>query len=107
MFGTIRTMTDEKGETFFVGRDVAAALGYSNPRKALQDHVDSEDKGVTKRDTLGGAQADQGDKTTVAIRDTGSNYKSKAVVINESGLYSLILSSHLPQAKAQIMGTGF
>ena len=80
MFGTIRTMTDEKGETFFVGKDVAAALGYSNPRKALQDHVDSEDKGVTKRDTLGGAQ--------------------QMTVINESGLYSLILSSHLPQAKA-------
>jgi len=80
MFGDIRTMTDEKGETFFVGKDVAAALGYSNPRKALQDHVDSEDKGVTKRDTLGGAQ--------------------QMTVINESGLYSLILSSHLPQAKA-------
>ena len=84
MFGTIRTMTDEKGETFFVGRDVAAALGYSNPRKALQDHVDSEDKGVTKRDTLGGAQ--------------------QMTVINESGLYSLILSSHLPQARVQALG---
>lgn len=82
MFGTIRTMTDGKGETFFAGRDVAAALGYSNTRDALSKHVDEEDK------------------TTVAIRDTGSNYKSKAVVINESGLYSLILSSHLPQAKA-------
>ena len=56
VFGEIRTMTNEKGETFFVGKDVAMALGYSNPRKALQDHVDDEDKGVTKRDTLGGTQ---------------------------------------------------
>ena len=53
LFGDIRTMNNEKGETFFVGKDVAMALGYSNTRKALQDHVDEEDKGVTKRDTLG------------------------------------------------------
>ena len=78
-FGEIRTMTDEKGETFFVGKDVAMALGYKNTRKALQDHVDEEDKGVTKRDTLGGTQ--------------------KMVFINESGLYSLILSSKLEQAR--------
>ena len=79
-FGEIRTMTNEKGETFFVGKDVAMALGYSNTRKALQDHVDDEDKGVTNRDTLGG--------------------KQKMTIINESGLYSLILSSKLEQAKA-------
>lgn len=79
MFGEIRTLVNEKGETFFVGKDVAQALGYSNTRKALQDHVDDEDKGVTKRDTLGGIQ--------------------QMVVINESGLYSLVLSSKLPQAK--------
>ena len=70
MFGEIRTLVNEKGETFFVGKDVAEALGYSNTRKALQDHVDDEDKGVTKRDTLGGIQ--------------------QMVVINESGLYSLV-----------------
>ena len=66
----------------FVGKDVAKALGYSNTRKALQDHVDEEDKrdGVTIRDSIGRIQ--------------------KAVFINESGLYSLILSSKLPQAKA-------
>ena len=80
VFGEVRTMTNEQGEVFFVGKDVAEALGYSNTRKALQDHVDEEDKGVTKRDTLGGTQ--------------------KMVVINESGLYSLILSSKLEQAKA-------
>ena len=80
-FGEIRTMTNEKGETFFVGKDVAKSLGYSNTRDALNKHVDAEDK------------------TTVAIRDTGSNYKTQAIIINESGLYALILSSKLPQAK--------
>ena len=80
-FGDIRTMTDEKGVTFFVGKDVAKALGYSNTRKALLDHVDAEDKmdGVTIRDSIGRNQ--------------------KIVFINESGLYSLILSSKLEQAK--------
>ena len=82
VFGEIRTLTNENGETFFVGKDVATALGYSNTRDALRKHVDVEDK------------------TTVAICDTGSNYKSKAVFINESGLYALILSSKLSQAKA-------
>ena len=75
-------MTNENGETFFVGKDVAKALGYSNTRKALQDHVDDEDRedGVTIRDSIGRNQ--------------------KAIIINESGLYSLILSSKLEQAKA-------
>ena len=82
MFGEIRAMTAENGEVLFVGKDVAKALGYSNTRDAMRKHVDEEDK------------------TTVAIRDTGSNYKSMAVLINESGLYALILSSKLPQAKA-------
>jgi prophage antirepressor-like protein len=79
-FGEIRTMTNEKGETFFVGKDVAMALGYSNPLKALRVHVDDEDKGVTEMGTPGGTQ--------------------KVTFINESGLYSLILSSKLPQARA-------
>ena len=78
MFGEIRTMTDEQGEPWFVGKDVAKALGYSNTRDALSKHVDDEDKG------------------TVAIRDTA--FETRAI-INESGLYSLILSSKLPQAK--------
>ena len=64
----------------FVGKDVAQALGYSNTRDALNKHVDSEDKGVANCDTLGGIQ--------------------KLTVINESGLYALILASKLPQAKA-------
>ena len=79
MFGEIRTMTNEKGETFFVGKDVAKALGYSNTSKAIQQHVDQEDKG------------------TLPIRE--SAYETRAVVINESGLYSLILSSKLEKAR--------
>ena len=77
-FGDIRTIKDADA-VYFVGKDVAEILGYTNTRKALADHVDPEDKGVTKCDTPGGAQ----DVTTV----------------NESGLYSLVLSSKLPSAK--------
>ena len=76
----VRTMTIDE-EPYFVGKDVATILGYSNSRKALIDHVDVDDKrdGVTIRDAIGRNQA--------------------AVVINESGLYSLIISSKLPTAK--------
>ena len=81
MFGEIRTMTNESGETFFVGKDVAEALGYKNPSNALQVHVDEEDK------------------TSYLIQVSGSNYKANTLMINESGLYSLVLSSKLPQAK--------
>lgn len=66
-------------EPWFVGKDVATVLGYSNPQKAISNHVDEEDKGVTKWDTLGGIQ--------------------NMIIINESGLYSLILSSKMPAAK--------
>ena len=66
-------------EPWFVGKDVADILGYSNSRKALSDHVDDEDKGVTKSDTLGGNQ--------------------NITIINESGLYSLILKSKKSEAK--------
>lgn len=74
----IRALTIE-GEPYFVGKDIAEVLRYSNSRKAIADHVDSEDKGVTKCYTLGGTQ--------------------QTTIINESGLYSLILSSKLPKAK--------
>lgn len=77
-FGQVRTLVIN-GEPWFVGKDVAEILGYSNTRKTLADHVDEEDKGVTKCDTLGGVQ--------------------DLTVINESGLYSLILSSKMPNAK--------
>ena len=82
MFGEIRAMTAENGEVLFVGKDVAKALGYAKPENAIAVHVDKEDK------------------TSTLIQGSGSNYKSKAVLINESGLYSLILSSKLPTAKA-------
>ena len=74
-------MTNESGETYFVGKDVATALGYKNPSNALQVHVDEEDK------------------TSYLIQVSGSNYKANTLMINESGLYSLVLSSKLPQAK--------
>ena len=68
-------------EPWFVGKDVASILGYKKPENAITNHVDDEDK------------------TTTLIQGTGSNYKSKTVIINESGLYSLVLSSKLPSAK--------
>lgn len=77
-FGDIRTVTID-GEPWFVGKDVAEVLGYSNSRDALAKRVDEEDKGVAKCDTLGGMQ--------------------DLTIINESGLYSLIFSSKLPNAK--------
>lgn len=77
-FGNIRTVNID-GEPWFVGKDVAEALGYSNSRKALADHVHYDDKGVTKCDTLGG--------------------KQDLTVINESGLYALIFGSKLESAK--------
>ena len=79
MFGEIRTMTDEQGEPWFVGKDVAEALGYSDPQKAMKMHVEV------------------GDKLTRQIVVSGQN--RNVIFINESGLYSLILSSKLPQAK--------
>ena len=77
-FGSVRTMEIE-GEPYFVGKDVAEILGYSNTRDALARHVDNEDK------------------AGVGIHD-GSQMR-EVVAVNESGLYSLILSSKLPNAK--------
>lgn len=76
-FGEIRTLTIEK-EPYFVGKDVAEILGYTNPQKAIRDHVDEEDKTLNESFTVNG---------------------TKGILINESGLYSLILSSKLPKAK--------
>ena len=80
-FGQVRTVMRD-GEVWFVGKDVAEALGYGKGKSlanAVSDHVDPEDKGVTKMMTPGGNQ--------------------KVTIINESGLYSLILSSRLESAK--------
>ncbi|CAI3427984.1 phage antirepressor [Enterococcus cecorum] len=73
----VRTIEIEN-EPYFVGKDVATILGYSNPQKAVRDHVDEEDKTLNETFTVNGTQP---------------------VLINESGLYSLILSSKLPNAK--------
>ena len=80
-FGDVRTLTGENGEVLFVGKDVARALGYSKGRNAIAMHVDEEDKkDALIQGPLGG--------------------KQRTIVINESGLYSLILSSKLEEAKA-------
>jgi len=79
-FGQIRA-TEINGEPYFVGKDIAEALGYAKPENALAAHVDGEDK------------------TTTLIQGTGSNYKTNATVINESGVYSLVFGSQLPKAK--------
>ena len=76
-FGEVRTLMID-GEPWFVGKDVANALGYTNPLKAIRDHIDEEDKTVNDSFTVNG---------------------TKGVLINESGLYSLALSSKLPTAK--------
>ena len=78
-FGSVRTITINN-EPYFVGKDVAEILGYSKPRNAIASHVDDEDrKDAPIQGDLGGKQI--------------------MTVINESGLYSLILLSKLPSAK--------
>lgn len=77
-FGNVRTV-EINGEPWIIGKDVALALGYRNPQEAIRTHVDEDDKGVSEILTPGGKQS--------------------IPVINESGLYSLVLSSKLPNAK--------
>lgn len=77
-FGSVRSV-EVNNNPYFVGKDVALALGYSNPRDALAKHVDDEDKGVAKCDTPGGVQ--------------------NLTVINESGVYALVFGSKLDEAK--------
>lgn len=77
-FGRIRTVVKD-GEPWFVGKDIAKILEYRETAKAIRTHVDSEDKGVSILDTPGG--------------------KQEITIINESGFYSLVLSSKMPRAK--------
>lgn len=79
-FGSVRTVEIE-GEPWFVGRDIALALGYARPENAVKTHVEDDDK------------------TTTLIQGSGSNYKSKVIIVNESGLYALIFGSQLSGAK--------
>ena len=78
-FGAIRTMSNEQGEVMFCGKDVALALGDQNPERSIRKFVVTEDKVVTDLVTTGG--------------------KKLTTFINESGLYSLILSSKLESAR--------
>ena len=78
-FGQVRTVEID-GTPWLVGKDVAVALGYAKPTDAIRKHVDPEDKGISKTETPSGEQ--------------------EMLIINESGLYSLILSSKMPKAKA-------
>ena len=80
-FGEIRTI-EKDGEPWFVGKDVAELLGYAKPQNAIATHVDDEDK------------------TLAPIQGGCSTGTQNTIIINESGLYSLILSSKLPSAKA-------
>lgn len=77
-FGKVRTVVKD-GEPWLVGKDVAEILEYKDTAKAIRTHVDAEDKGVSILDTPGG--------------------KQKITIINESGMYSLVLSSKMPKAK--------
>ena len=81
VFGEVRTMTNEQGEVFFVGKDVAEALGYNQTDKAITRHVDEDDR------------------TKHTVVDSKGRLQP-TFIINESGLYALILSSKLEQAKA-------
>lgn len=83
-FGQVRTVVIDN-EPWFVGKDVAECLGYSNTSDAISKHVDSEDKRVAKCD--------------VPQKKGKSSYAVDTTIINESGLYSLIMSSKLPTAK--------
>lgn len=78
-FGQVRTVEID-GTPWLVGKDVAVALGYAKPTDAIRKHVDPEDKGISKTETPSGEQ--------------------EMLIINESGLYGLILSSKMPKAKA-------
>lgn len=77
-FGEIRTVTID-GEPWFVGKDIATILGYADPRSTVSKKVDAEDKGVAKMDTPSGTQ--------------------EMTIINESGMYSLVIGSKLESAK--------
>lgn len=78
-FGSLRTFVDDNANIWFVGNEIAIALGYSNYRNAIAKHVDDDDKLRTQIEYAG--------------------QKREVMLINESGLYALILSSKLPKAK--------
>ncbi len=89
-FGNLRVLTDEKGEPWFVGKVVAEALGYAKPQTAVSDHVLNRDRKVLKFSNF----PKTGKLTEIWLGQDRTN----KTIINESGLYSLILGSKLPAA---------
>lgn len=97
-FGAVRAVEME-GEPWFVGRDVAEALGYSNTKDALSTHVDCEDKRILQRSEITTIE-NHIPKSALPVNFVHADIPNRGLtIINESGLYSLVLSSKLPGAK--------
>lgn len=97
-FGTVRTLTIDK-EPYFVGKDVAEILAYKNTKDALATHVDEEDKRILQRSDFATLENNI-PKSALPVNFVSASIPNRGLtIINESGLYSLILSSKLPNAK--------
>lgn len=97
-FGQVRTI-EVDGEPWFVGKDVAEALGYRNTKDALSSHVDDEDKRILQRSEIATIE-NRIPKSALPLEFVSADVPNRGLTaINESGLYSLILSSKLPTAK--------
>lgn len=97
-FGEIRTV-DRNGETWFVGRDIATALGYKNTKDALSIHVDDEDKSILQRSDLATIE-NHIPKSALPVNFVRGDIPNRGLtIINESGVYALIFSSKLDKAK--------
>ena len=97
-FGQIRVV-EWNGEPWFVGKDVAEALGYSNTKDAISSHIDAEDKRIIQRSEIATVENHM-PKSALPINFVSGDIPNRGLtIINESGLYSLILSSKLPTAK--------
>ena len=97
-FGTVRTLTID-GEPYFVGKDVAEALGYTNTKKAIGDHVDEEDKRIIQRSHFVTLENNL-PKEVFPVNFVDATIPNRGLtVINESGVYALVFGSKLPNAK--------
>lgn len=97
-FGQVRTLTID-GEPYFVGKDVAEALGYTNTKKAIGDHVDEEDKRMIQRSHFVTLENNL-PKEAFPVNFVDANIPNRGLtVINESGVYALVFGSKLPNAK--------
>lgn len=97
-FGNIRTM-ERDGAPWFVGKDVAAALGYSNTKAAIADHVDDEDKRILQRSEIATIE-NHLPKDAFPMNFVSGDVPNRGLtIINESGLYALVLGSKLPTAR--------